>query len=459
MSTNHYVGLDLTGFENNGKTLPVSRVTLTLDEENAFTAGDDSGLEITASCPFATQSMVDAILSTVKGYQYQMYTAEAVSIDPAAELGDGITADGVTGIISRISDDGSGYPDVSGPGKAELEDEFPVGDGPMTRQFNRKLGQIRSTITKTASQIRQEVLDEVNGLSGSIELNLDSIIQQIKGLDGRIGTVELTAEGLETRIQGLDGKYTELVQTVDGFSTRVSGLDGKYSELKQTVDGFTYLGPDGKVMINNGNINLTGTITFSDLSKDLQNQMGEGITKEIVHTLIKDDLLQSPRIEGADIYGGMYHDLNGLGNLQLTMTDDAKYPSLNFTKADDGQSVFSVWYQETIWPIDQQTIKAAIMSMSGRQILFTNSRNDTVLAIGNWQFSGSVSGLSGLSIAEENAEPAAQSDTATSDGPEFEGQSNGTPPKKVDFKQANGELKISLPDGTDWYLGPDGWHK
>lgn len=628
MSDKFFVGRDLTGFENNGKTRPISRVTLMIDDENGVTAGDDTGLEITATCAHATQAMADAILARMKGYQYQMYTADAANIDPAAELGDGVTADGVYGVISRISDDGGGYPDLTGPGEAELEDEFPVSGGPMTREINRKLGATRSYITKTATQIREEIKNEVEGLSSSFDVKLGEISGELRdeindlsadltlkydefsvslrnGLDGlsadfdvkldglsatfsdelkglstefstglsgltsRVedaekGVSQLTqdVEGFETTVrstyatkselsstektlqssieQTADGIRTEVAetyvsnyslgditqnisseieqmstrilstvkstyatndalsstredlessieqtassiastvkatyatkdelnssyeslestieQTASGITSTVSELGGQFSELEQTVKGFTFTGPDGKVWINNGNLDLTGAITFGDLSKDVQDRFDDAVTQEIVHTLIKDDLMESPTIRGADIYGGLYHDLNGLGNLRLTMTDDAKYPSLDFTKADDGKSIFTVRYEETEW-LDGSTVSGAFMSLCDQPILFANSMTKQIMAIGDWKFAGAV-----LSIAEEREEPVTQSDTGVSDGPEFEGQSDTTQRKVtlVDLKQKNGELEIALPDGTSWYLGPDGWHK
>ena len=149
MYDKHYVGLDLTGFQDNGIQRPVSRVTLKLDDNNVLTAGDDTGLEIISDCPHATQEMVNALLAQLKGTQYQMFNADDARIDPAAELGDGITAGGVYSVISRIADDGSGFPGVTAPGEAELDDEYPAG-GPMTQEFNRKIAQTNSRITKTA---------------------------------------------------------------------------------------------------------------------------------------------------------------------------------------------------------------------------------------------------------------------------------------------------------------------
>ena len=87
MSDKHFIGLDLTGLEDNGLRPGISRVTLLLDGENAVTAGDGTGAELTANCPHATQAMAEAILAQAQGYQYRMFSATDAALDPAAELG------------------------------------------------------------------------------------------------------------------------------------------------------------------------------------------------------------------------------------------------------------------------------------------------------------------------------------------------------------------------------------
>ena len=210
MFDKHFVGLDLTGVEDNGLQRPISRVTLLLDNENSITAGDDTGLELLADCPHATQAMANAILAQIKGYRYRMFSADNAGLDPSAELGDGVTAGGVYSVISRLSDDGSGYAGISAPGEAELEDEYPAG-GPITTSFNRKIAQTYSKITKTAEQIRLEVANDLQGLSSSITVELSKITQKVedtaKGLSAEF-TVEL--EGITSKVTGLNGKYTEL---------------------------------------------------------------------------------------------------------------------------------------------------------------------------------------------------------------------------------------------------------
>ena len=210
MSDKYYVGGDITSFADNGKYKPISRVTLLVDDENSLTAGDDAGMEVIASCPHATQPMVNALLQTMKGYQYQAYEAGAANIDPAAELGDGVTVGGIYSPLSKLSDDGRGYAGISSPGEAEMEDEYPA-EGYITQEFNRKIAETRSTITKTSEEIM----------------------------------------------------------------LKVEGIDGKYTEVKTTLDGLTVTDASGTTKINGSSIktdnlyvaaaNITGTLTANQI--------------------------------------------------------------------------------------------------------------------------------------------------------------------------------------------------
>lgn len=219
MSEKYYVGKDVTSFSDKGKYKPISRVTLLVDDENSLTAGDDTGMEVIASCPHATQPMVNALLQTMKGYQYQAYEAGAANIDPAAELGDGVTVGGIYSPLSKLSDDGRGYAGISSPGEAEMEDEYPAG-GYIAQEFNRKIAETRSIITKTSE-----------------EINL--------------------------KVEGIDGRVSDITQTVDGIRLSVTSAS--------TPDGQTTATITLKVGPNNytGYIKLDGNVDVSgQLSAD-----------------------------------------------------------------------------------------------------------------------------------------------------------------------------------------------
>ena len=152
----HYVGQDLTGFADNGQFHAVSRVTLVIDDENSVTAGDDTGIELQAECPFATQAMADAVLEQIQGYQYRAYSADEADIDPAAELGDGVTAGGLYSVIARVDDGGTGYPSLSAPGEVELQDEYPV-VGPATQEMNRRIESVKKWAEENNHDLQQEL--------------------------------------------------------------------------------------------------------------------------------------------------------------------------------------------------------------------------------------------------------------------------------------------------------------
>ena len=220
MSEKYYVGNDITSFSDNGKYKPISRVTLLVDDENSLTAGDDTGMELVASCPHATQAMVNSLLQTVKGYQYQAYEAGAANIDPAAELGDGVAVGGVYSPLSKIIDNGRGYADISSPGEMEMEDEYPS-EGYIAQEFNRKIAETRSAITKTSEEINLE----------------------IQGVDGRVSALQLTLDGVT--ITGSDGV------------TRIKGGMIQANSVTATQIDATNLQVEAA--------NITGTLTASQI--------------------------------------------------------------------------------------------------------------------------------------------------------------------------------------------------
>lgn len=233
MSEKYYVGGDITSFSDNGKYKPISRVTLLVDDENSLTAGDDTGMEIVASCPHATQPMVNALLQTMKGYQYQAYEAGAANIDPAAELGDGVTVGGIYSPLSKLSDDGRGYAGISSPGEAEMEDEYPA-EGYITQEFNRKIAETRSTITKTSEEIMLKV-EGIDGKYTEVKTTLDGLT-----VTDESGTTKINGSSIKTDNLYVDAANINGTLTADQIQTgsiRVGDLkDGANYATKTYVD-------------------------------------------------------------------------------------------------------------------------------------------------------------------------------------------------------------------------------
>lgn len=233
MSDKYYVGGDITSFSDNVKYKPISRVTLLVDDENSLTAGDDTGMEVIASCPHATQPMVNALLQTMKGYQYQAYEAGAANIDPAAELGDGVTVGGIYSPLSKLSDDGRGYAGISSPGEAEMEDEYPA-EGYITQEFNRKIAETRTTITKTSEEIMLKV-EGIDGKYTEVKTTLDGLT-----VTDASGTTKINGSSIKTDNLYVDAANIKGTLTADQIQTgsiRVGDLkDGSNYATKTYVD-------------------------------------------------------------------------------------------------------------------------------------------------------------------------------------------------------------------------------
>lgn len=348
MSDKHFVGLDLTGFEDNGEQKPISRVTFLRDDENAVTSGDDTGREIIADCPHATQAMADAALAKLKGLRYHAYTADEANIDPAAELGDAVTASKVYSVISRLDDDGSGYAGMSAPGDKELEDEYPA-EGPVTQSFNRKVTGLYSYINKTATQISMGVVDEinqtkaeftieigkidqrltdsVNGLTSSFTQSLTEIDQRLTNqITGVESSFTLSMEGIEQRVNDTEGTVATLSNTVDGFSATYATKTGVTNEIRSSIEGISLSASNGEtsstisiksggVTVDSTTIEFTGDIVF-------KSNLTDGTTR-ISGNNIRTGYIDADRL---NLYGPMevYEDDGGdLGGYIGYVTGDA----------------------------------------------------------------------------------------------------------------------------------------
>ncbi len=119
---------------------------------------------------------------------------------------------------------------------------------------------LRSSITQTASEIRSEVENVTAGLSSSISQTAGQIRSEVND-----------------KVNKLNSSIT---QTADAINTRIDNLgavDGEeFTEFKQTVEGFYFIDENGTVYIDGGsiyakNLELSGAITWSDLSSDVKN--------------------------------------------------------------------------------------------------------------------------------------------------------------------------------------------
>lgn len=221
-----YLGRRLADFSPGIASKPITKVEL-LDENGDVVgvSGSDTGRTLTALQPDGTNAMASAILAKVSGYKHIGYDGRKALLDPAAELGDAVTVDGlyVPLIALDMTFDPLLAPDISAPDADEMDDEYPY-KSPTQRQIERNMAKTRSLITKTSEEIM-------------------------------------------LKVEGIDGKYTEVKTTLDGLT--VTDQSGTTKIKGSSIE----TGSIAANSISADKLNLTGAITFGDLDANAQNSI------------------------------------------------------------------------------------------------------------------------------------------------------------------------------------------
>lgn len=137
---------------------PYSKVVIVVDENTEYVAGNDTGLTLEIQCPWGTQQMANDVFAKVQGYQYQPYSVTGAIVDPAAEMGDAVQANGVYGGMYQ-QDATFGrtfYSDFSAPEDEQLDHEYTY-QSSTERAFVRERAWSKSQIKILNNTIELEV--------------------------------------------------------------------------------------------------------------------------------------------------------------------------------------------------------------------------------------------------------------------------------------------------------------
>ena len=121
-------------------------------------------------------------------------------------------------------------------------------------------------------------LEDVDKNIASLVLEAEYFNTRLTDAEGNISSLTQTSETFRTQIQDLNGQMTSVTQSVAGVQTQIVGLDGQVTTITQTLNGLTVQDSSGTTLIKGsrietGSLVLTGTITWTDLASDAQNQV------------------------------------------------------------------------------------------------------------------------------------------------------------------------------------------
>lgn len=190
------LGRDVQSFSKTDAYAPISRVTITDDAGNDFTAGNDTGRVLELGCPWATQTMANDLLTKFRGKVYRPFTASGAMLDPAAELGDTVSCNGVESILGEIDTtyDALCASDIAAPGDQDVNHEYEYSDA-TTRELKRKLTLGANYYGTTITRQNGLEIVKTNGETTKSRVKLNSDVLAFYDDDGNEALYFDTNEG------------------------------------------------------------------------------------------------------------------------------------------------------------------------------------------------------------------------------------------------------------------------
>lgn len=271
----------MTTFDTAAQFDGYSKVVLLVSDEIQYSAGSDTGRTLTINCPWGNQKIADNILKSIQGFQYQPLTAEGALVDPSAEIGDGINANGVySGIYSMDLQFDSLLPaKVSAPADEELYEEHtyvPKTDRLITRKFLAVDTQFRIQEGKISAEVEERKSD-IKTVKATLDVQADRITAKINKNDGHSSTFGWSLQTDSWRI--FSGSNTVIKADkngleVNGIIRATGGEIGGFSIQRdylsyngQTWGGTNtwgcYIGSSGIQLGKNFKVDMSGNLTAS----------------------------------------------------------------------------------------------------------------------------------------------------------------------------------------------------
>lgn len=256
-----------------------SGVTIVVSDEMEYSAGSDTGRTLTLECPWGSQKMANDILAKIRGWQYQPYTASDAHLNPAAEIGDGVSVGSVySGIYQKDVSHGPLYTaNLSAPGGEKINYKYEY-KSPTTRKIERQHKEVKASLAVMADQILVEVEareSDTESLTAALNIQAGEISAKVdrKGGDNASFGWSLTADGwtltsnggtvLKADKSGLSvtGKITATSGVIGGLTIKNGYLSTNGQTWGGTNTNGIYFGPNGIQLGKYFTVDSSGNLT------------------------------------------------------------------------------------------------------------------------------------------------------------------------------------------------------
>lgn len=258
-----------------------TKVVISVSDDVEYSAGTDTGRTMTLVCPWGTQAMAETLLSRVRGFQYQPFTASGAHLDPSVELGDGVTVGKVySGVFTKDVSHGPLYTaDISAPGGEKINYQYEY-KSPQERKVERQNREIRASLSIQADRITQEVTErqaQSEEFRATFEVQSQQISAKVSKTGGSSSSFgwELTdtswtlkannATVLQATKSGVEitGKITATSGKIGGFDIQSNYLSYNGQTWGGTNTTGAYIGISGIQLGKNFKVDMQGNLTAS----------------------------------------------------------------------------------------------------------------------------------------------------------------------------------------------------
>lgn len=258
-----YIGDKAGSFTTATKDAAITGVNIHMDNDTEVFVGEEGNvLEVNLPVCNSTedaQSYGQYILNALANYQYQPYTAGKALLNPAFQLGDGVTVKSTySGIYTRKTTLGRlTRADIAAPYTEEVENEYPYQKGTQSisyRKYTRLEANMESEFSIQADQISAKVsqLSPDGQTAFSWSLTSSGHYWYNNGTEVMsITSGGLTVKGRITALSGYIGDET------NGFTVGSTSISNGKTSLSDSNAG-VYIGTDG--------IALGSASSFNDTS-------------------------------------------------------------------------------------------------------------------------------------------------------------------------------------------------
>lgn len=265
MSESVFIGRSAKGYTSTPELPKYTKVRINVDDDSCYEAGiGDNVLEL--DCPWGSQQMANDILESIGEFVYRPYDTEWAKLDPAAELGDGVT---INGVFSGIYVNETNFSTlmaarISAPQENAVDHEYPY-KSPTDRKTTRQFAETRASLRVNAASIQAEVAAREASeteMRAALELHAQEIAARVTQTGGNSASFgwSLTADGFVLESSGqevfkatkdgvdITGKITATSGFIGsknkGFTITENAIYNALSSLYGTVNG-VYIGTDG----------------------------------------------------------------------------------------------------------------------------------------------------------------------------------------------------------------------